>query len=75
MGANTALIASVDLAEAIIDGIKHENSIEDVLRPFEELMIPRGRSHVLESRAVAESDTQFDISGERLDAQKVAKSE
>ena len=68
MGANTALTAAVDLAEAIIDGVKHEKEIEVVLRTYEEVMIPRGRSQVLGSRAVAESDTQHDVSGERLSA-------
>lgn len=66
MGANTALIATCDLARAIIRGVKGGEDIETVLRPYEREMIPRGREHVLLSREEAESTTSHDLSGGRL---------
>jgi hypothetical protein len=74
MGANTALLDVCDLAEGIIDGIEASNSVNEVLRMYEKCMIPRGRRKVLESRATAESESNFDISGGRLDKQSAMKS-
>ncbi len=67
MGANTSLLDACELATAIIDGVKHSKTADEVLRPYEERMIPRGRTKVLESREVAESDSNFDVSGGRLE--------
>ena len=70
MGANTALLDTCELAEAISTAIKNGSDIDQTLRAYEENMIPRGRKKVLESREIAESEESFDVSGGRLDALK-----
>ena len=67
MGANTALLDTCELAKAIINGIRDESDVEQVLRSYEDIMIPRGRRKVLESRETAESKESFDVSGGRLE--------
>lgn len=67
MGANTALLDVCDLAEAIVAGAEDWSNIDVRLREYEKKMIPRGRTKVLESRGIAESDESFDVSGGRLE--------
>jgi 2-polyprenyl-6-methoxyphenol hydroxylase-like FAD-dependent oxidoreductase len=66
MGANTALLDVCDLANAIISGANEWRNIDVLLREYENKMVPRGRTKVLESREIAESDESFDVSGGRL---------
>lgn len=70
MGANTALLDVCDLAKTIISGTQDWSNIDSLLRDYEKTMIPRGRTKVLESREIAESDASFDVSGGRLDESK-----
>ncbi len=70
MGANTAVLDACDLAQHIIQGIGDGRETSAILRAYEEQMIPRGRTKVLESRADAESDSNFDVSGGRLERMK-----
>jgi 2-polyprenyl-6-methoxyphenol hydroxylase-like FAD-dependent oxidoreductase len=72
MGANTALLDVCDLAKAIISGAKDWSNIDTLLREYEKTMVPRGRTKVLESREIAESDESFDVSGGRLGEVKSA---
>ena len=72
MGANTALLDVCDLAKAIIFGSKDWSNIDALLREYEKTMVPRGRTKVLESREIAESDESFDVSGGRLEELKLA---
>lgn len=67
MGANTALLDVCDLAKTIISGAKDWRNIDVFLREYEKKMVPRGRTKVLESREIAESDESFDVSGGRLE--------
>ena len=67
MGANTALTDAVELFEAIANGIEHGKKVDEVLRPYEETMVPRGRGQALASRAVVEEGTESDLAGGRLD--------
>ena len=64
MGANTALQDSCDLGRSLIEVAKSGRGVEEALRAYERTMIPRGRTHVLESRA---SDVDFDMSGGRVE--------
>lgn len=66
MGANTALLDVCDLANAIIAAAKDWSKIDVLLREYEKTMVPRGRTIVLESREIAESEKSFDVSGGRL---------
>ena len=70
MGANTALLDVCDLAKAIISGAKDWSQIDVLLRDYEKRMVPRGRTKVLESREIAESEESFDVSGGRLEQLK-----
>lgn len=66
MGANTALLDSCDLGKALIDGIKTKAELEWVLKCYEDIMIPRGRAKVLESRATGAAETSEGLAGGRL---------
>lgn len=70
MGANTALIDVCELAQVIIAAAKDKSDVEPQLRACEAKMIPRGRTKVLESRAITESDKSLDVSGGRLEQSK-----
>jgi 2-polyprenyl-6-methoxyphenol hydroxylase-like FAD-dependent oxidoreductase len=65
MGANTAILDACDLGEGLIKGIKAGEDLQWVIQQYEQIMIPRGRSNVLSSRDVAESDDAHTISGGR----------
>ena len=66
MGANTALLDACDLGKGLIEGVKAGEDIEWVLQKYEEIMVPRGRQMVVESRATADSDDARELSGGRL---------
>lgn len=66
MGANTAILDSCDLGKALIDGIKAKADLERVLRCYEDIMVPRGREKVLDSRATGEATTSEGLAGGRL---------
>ncbi|EXJ74309.1 uncharacterized protein A1O5_02605 [Cladophialophora psammophila CBS 110553] len=67
MGANTALLDACDLGEGLIKGIQEKEDLQWVLQLYEQIMIPRGRNKVLESRATADSDDAREIAGGRID--------
>lgn len=54
-GANTAIRDSCELAELIIQAYQRGLPLESVVRPYEDVMLPRGREIVLASRAAGES--------------------
>ncbi|TKA63947.1 hypothetical protein B0A55_12957 [Friedmanniomyces simplex] len=62
-GANTALQDACDLGAALIKAAQAGGDVQQALREYEQVMVPRGRRIVLESQA---SDEQFDMSGGRL---------
>ena len=66
MGANTAIIDACDLGEALIEGVKTSAPILSVLKSYEDLIIPRGRQKVLESRITGESGDGAELAGGRL---------
>ena len=66
MGANTALLDACDLGRGLTNGIKGREDLQWVLQKYEDVMVPRGRKKVLESRATADSDDAHEISGGRL---------
>lgn len=65
MGANTAIIDSCELGQAIINGVKEKVDLEWMLKCYEEVMVPRGRAKVLASRATGESTATSDLLGGR----------
>lgn len=67
MGANTALLDTCDLAEAIIEGVRNQQSVDAVLSTYEKIMIPRGRDHVTMSHNVGEGFDAVALAGGRLD--------
>ena len=64
MGANTAIIDACELGLAIVEGIN--GNLVEVLRRYQDIMVPRGRQMVLESRATAESEDSREIAGGRM---------
>jgi 2-polyprenyl-6-methoxyphenol hydroxylase-like FAD-dependent oxidoreductase len=66
MGANQALLDACELGVALADAADQGKNISEVLRAYERIMIPRGREHVLLSRADAEADDHFNLSGGRV---------
>lgn len=54
-GANTAIRDACELAELVIKTHQDGLSLEQVVRPYEDVMLPRGREIVLASRAAGES--------------------
>ena len=71
MGANTALLDSCDLGKALIDGIKAKAELEWALKCYEDIMVPRGRENVLESRATAEAAASEGLAGGRPISSKI----
>lgn len=61
-GANTAIVDSCDLAEALISAHQHGNDFASVVSTYNEKMIPRGQETVLESRA-AGKDSEDTVEG------------
>lgn len=74
MGANTAILDVCDLASGIIEGVENRDDLSWVLKSYEDKMIPRGRTKVLESRATGESKDAFEVSGGRLQRDKTVAS-
>jgi hypothetical protein len=72
MGANTAILDVCDLASGIVHGIETGGDLGWFLKSYENIMIPRGRTKVLESRATGESDDALEVSGGRLQREKAA---
>ena len=68
MGANTALLDACDLGRAIIRGVQSREEVKAILKRYEKIMIPRGRGHVLDSRATAEGSDATELAGGRLNA-------
>lgn len=54
-GANTAIRDACELAELIIQACQEDRTLDSVVRPYEDVMLPRGRDTVLASRAAGES--------------------
>ena len=73
MGANTAILDVCDLARAIISGIQNGDDLDWMLKGYETKMIPRGRTKVLESRATGDSDDAIEVSGGRLQREKLSE--
>ena len=70
MGANTALRDACELGVALSGAVgRNPEELQQILREYERKMLPRGREHVLSSRAVAEAENQNDLSGGRLERQ------
>ena len=68
MGANTSILDACALGKAIIGGVQQRQDLDFVLRSYEDIMIPRGREHVLASHATGEeSSSAHEIAGGRLD--------
>ncbi|KAK3676061.1 hypothetical protein LTR78_004253 [Recurvomyces mirabilis] len=69
MGANTAMRDACDLGMALSQQAAKNDAEEhqQILRQYELKMLPRGREHVLLSRADAEADDHIDLSGGRLE--------
>lgn len=65
MGANTAILDSCDLLHLVVDGIDKGWTVSEVLRAYEEIIVPRGRKQVVESREVGEKGAVSDIAGGR----------
>ena len=55
MGANTAILDACDLGMALTAGMRDGRDLQWIMKTYEEKMIPRGRTKVLESRATGES--------------------
>jgi 2-polyprenyl-6-methoxyphenol hydroxylase-like FAD-dependent oxidoreductase len=72
MGANTAFLDACDLGNGLIEGIRVSEDLQWVLQKYEEIMIPRGRQKVLESRATADSDDAYEVSGGRVKKQEAS---
>ena len=66
MGANTAILDACDLGKALTAGIRNGQDMQWILKSYEEKMIPRGRTKVLESRATGESMDASELAGGRL---------
>ena len=66
MGANTAIIDACELGKGLVDGVANGEDLVEVLRRYEEIMVPRGRQMVLESRATGESVDAKEIAGGRI---------
>lgn len=66
MGANTAIIDACDLGRGIIEGVSRGGDIVEVLQKYAEIMVPRGRTKVLESRATGESQDSREVAGGRI---------
>lgn len=54
-GANTAIRDACELAELVIRAREEGKPLDSVVRPYEDVMLPRGREIVLASRAADES--------------------
>lgn len=65
MGANTAIIDACELGRGVIDGFAEGRDLE-ILRRYAEVMVPRGRQMVLESRATGESMDAKEVAGGRI---------
>lgn len=60
-GANTAIRDACELAELITQARREDRALDSVVRPYEDVMLPRGRDTVLASRAAGESlDKMFE---------------
>ncbi len=66
MGANTAIVDACELGKGIIEGFAKKEKLVGVLRRYEEIMVPRGRQMVLESRATGESMDAKEVAGGRI---------
>lgn len=61
-GANTAIRDACELAELIIQARQEDRPLDRVVRPYEDVMLPRGRDTVLASRAAGESlEKMFEV--------------
>ncbi|KAK4554680.1 hypothetical protein LTR86_008182 [Recurvomyces mirabilis] len=54
------------------DSEEQHPQLQQILRAYERKMLPRGREHVLLSRADAEADDHIDLSGGRLEKKQAA---
>ena len=66
MGANTAVTDSCELGRGIIEAVGTGDDVVEALRRYAEVMVPRGRGKVLESRSTGESTDPREIAGGRL---------
>lgn len=65
MGANTAIIDACDLGRRLGKAAQEGSDLNETLKKYEEVMIPRGRDKVLQSRATGDSDVSSEIAGGR----------
>ncbi|KAF2159828.1 hypothetical protein M409DRAFT_29638 [Zasmidium cellare ATCC 36951] len=67
MGANTGISGACLLGKSLLDGLKQDTSVDDILRAYEREWIPKSREVVLESRAAGAGDENADLSGGRIE--------
>jgi 2-polyprenyl-6-methoxyphenol hydroxylase-like FAD-dependent oxidoreductase len=66
MGANTAIIDACELGRAVVEAVGAGQDLVEALGKYAEIMVPRGRTQVLESRATGESEDAREVAGGRL---------
>ena len=66
MGANTAIIDACELGRSIAEAVRTGGDMLEMLRKYAEIMVPRGRTTVLESRATGESMNAREVAGGRI---------
>ena len=66
MGANTAIIDACELGRGMIKAVRTGEDMLDMLRKYAEIMVPRGRANVLESRATGQSTDAREVAGGRI---------
>ena len=67
------IIDACNLGQALISGIKNSEELKQVLKSYEDKIIPHGWTNVLESRQTADAKAEgFDIWGGRLQGKFVS---